>query len=30
VPNEVQQQVEAELDDVGLTTPAQGGSWIAG
>jgi len=23
VPNEVQQQVEAELDDVGLTAPAQ-------
>lgn len=30
VPNEVQQQVEAELDDVGLTAPAQRNSRIAG
>lgn len=30
VPNEVQQQVEAELDDVGLTAPARRNSRIAG
>ncbi len=29
VPDDVQQQVEAELDDVGLTAPAQRSSRIA-
>ncbi len=30
VPNEVQQQVKAELNNVGLTAPAHPGSRIAG